>query len=296
MKIPARRASKPRNLKANRGFTLLEVVLAVGIAIVMVLAIYQTIFMYYKQTESGREMAQQAQLVRALAARMQADLRSTFTDWKGSGTDSVGLSGSETSVPAGGVLGALDSITIVVSGIPADLDLSQNIAASVVDPKSDIRLVRYYLGSLDGVKSGLVREVYDQVPDDELGISPSPSRQDLLAEEVRELQLLYYDGAEWVEYWDDEYDTSPLAVTVRLGMLTPFAAQQLLDEAQGFQTTTSTDAMELEYFQFVVALPQNESSLPEAGAGAGAGGESGGSEGSESMGEGAGSSGTGAPR
>lgn len=85
---------------AARGFTLVEVILAVSIATVLMYAIYRATGMYYQQRQSGREIVERAQLVRALVDRMRADIRSTMTNWSppvasdGSATDSAGSSSS----------------------------------------------------------------------------------------------------------------------------------------------------------------------------------------------------------
>lgn len=246
----------------RRGFTLLEVILAVGIAVVLVFAIYQATAMYYIQTEVGREIAQRAQLVRALSARMQTDLRSAFTDFKPQNSSQsedetyTSTTVSSNTIPAGGVQGTVNSLSIVVQQFPKDLDYSLNAITPVSDPKTDVRMIRYYLTTQDEGLSGLVREAYDQVPDPEMGLDPQPARMDLLAEEVREMQFEYYDGSQWLQDWGTEYDSAPIAIRARLGF-SP-AGQKDQDSAQ--------QSASLEYFTFTVSLPQNMASVATAAA------------------------------
>src|SRR5690606_4092209 len=112
------------------------------------------------------EIAQRAQLVRALSARMQTDLRSAFTDFKPQNSSQsedetyTSTTVSSNTIPAGGVQGTVNSLSIVVQQFPKDLDYSLNAITPVSDPKTDVRMIRYYLTTQDEGLSGLVREAY----------------------------------------------------------------------------------------------------------------------------------------
>lgn len=249
---------RSRNLRRRKGFTLLEVILAVGIAVVLVFAIYQSTVMYYVQTEAGREIAERAQLVRALSARMQADLQTAFTDWKpmpASQSDEETATYASTGnddVPAGGVLGYADSLTVITQGMPLDVDFSPNAAESLA-PKSDVRMIRYFLVENEEGKTGLARESYDQIPDPSLGISPDPARQDLIAPEVRKLEIEYYDGSEWLSEWTVDNEMAPLAIRMRLG----FASMGGNKSSDADPSGEADLSAPLESYVFTVTLPHN---------------------------------------
>jgi type II secretory pathway pseudopilin PulG len=72
--LPQRQDKKLFN---NRGFTLLEVMLALGLSIVVITAIGSAITMYFRIFDSGRTNIEEAQLARALLRRMADDIRGT---------------------------------------------------------------------------------------------------------------------------------------------------------------------------------------------------------------------------
>lgn len=173
------RASRQRS--APNGFTLLEVILASGLTVVLLTAVYQAVAMTYAQLEAGRQVAQDAQLARELARKIRGDLASAYTVYKppsaaptgdtgtgtgggsgdssGSGTStgssSSSSSGSSSNVgmtdydpPPGGVMGTESALTVVTRVPPTDLDFSSTLTAeNGYFPVSDLRIVRYRLGS-----------------------------------------------------------------------------------------------------------------------------------------------------
>jgi prepilin-type N-terminal cleavage/methylation domain-containing protein len=63
------------NLSYRRGFTLLEVILALGLSLVLIAAIGSAIALYTRLFDSGRTNIEEAQLARALLRRMADDIR-----------------------------------------------------------------------------------------------------------------------------------------------------------------------------------------------------------------------------
>ncbi len=67
------------NIKHARrlaGFTLLEVLLALGLTTILMAAVYASLDMYWQMSSAGRDQVEQSQLARAVLRTMSADIRS----------------------------------------------------------------------------------------------------------------------------------------------------------------------------------------------------------------------------
>lgn len=258
------------------GFTLLEVIVSAGISVVLVYAIYRSVAMHHLQIQSGREIAEGAQLARGLLQQIQADLRATFVHYRAAGAAGATPAGAaggaaagaagqtpagnntttssttatlkdEYDVPAGGVLGFSNSITAVVRVAPdRDIERSGSLLAGT-SAMSDLRIVRYHLieeGGQDGTnQSGLVRDLLYRIPDPERNSDPLESaRIDLLASEVKSLTILYYDGIEWTTTWESDVTKAPKAIDVTLGI------------KNSNQSASSTGDETQTYYRILVAL------------------------------------------
>jgi prepilin-type N-terminal cleavage/methylation domain-containing protein len=62
--------------KLRRGFTLLEVIIALSLSVLLLTAVYGAIRMQYRVSQSGREQMEQAQLARAILRMIESDVRS----------------------------------------------------------------------------------------------------------------------------------------------------------------------------------------------------------------------------
>jgi type II secretory pathway pseudopilin PulG len=242
--------------------TLLEVILAMGIAVILALGIYESLIIHYAQADAGRERAVQAQLLRGVLGQLQRDARNIFTGWRpvskdagstGDASDqpvdgdeapadeeaqapaeaeetstpqessSASATPSDYEVPAGGVLGFEDAVTLIIRRTPAALDFRQNINTEAApSPVSDLRLVRYWFGSPGAEgdnRTGLVRQEIDYIPDLTAGDDPaSGARTEIIAEEVRSLTIRYFDGYDWLVQWDRSHEKTPMAVEFIIGL------------------------------------------------------------------------------
>lgn len=305
--------------RARGGFTLLEVVLVLAFMAVLALAVYQAVLVQSGLTEAGRRKVDRAQLVRGVVGLLQEDVRSVFSGWQAVSRDAASpgagpqseseddeegstsvaadataytASGepiSEYEVPAGGVLGYQDAVTLVVRRTTNGLDFRPNLAPDPnAKPKSDLRLVRYWFGS-PGVDStdtrvGLVRQEIDYVPDVTAGDDPAAgARTEIVAEEVRSIQFQYFDGSTWYSEWDQTRESAPQAIEVVLAIARPNTSQLLSPNSQE----------EIEIRRIVVA-PFDVAPPRDADADAGAGGGSF-SGGSSSGGDSGGAESTGPP-
>jgi prepilin-type N-terminal cleavage/methylation domain-containing protein len=291
--------------RTRGGFTLLEVVLVLAFMAVLALAVYQAVLVQSGLTEAGRRKVDRAQLVRGVVGLLQQDVRSVFTGWQAVSKDAASPGGapqpeseedeegatsaavdetavtasgepiSEYEVPAGGVLGYQDAVTLVVRRTTNGLDFRPNLAPDPnARPKSDLRLVRYWLGS-PGIDStdtrvGLVRQEIDYVPDVTAGDDPSAgARTEIVAEEVRSIQFQYFDGSTWYSEWDQTRESAPRAIEIVLAVarLNPSVL------------AAPSAAEEVEIRRIVVA-PFDVAPPRDADADAGGGGSPGGGSGS----------------
>jgi prepilin-type N-terminal cleavage/methylation domain-containing protein len=244
MRVAARRAP--------RGFTLLEVVIAIGLGLLVATTLYHMMAMHFAQTEIGRGVAEDAQTLRALVQRLRDDVRNIAFEWTppvdpatlaapaeaagasggaAAGTGGTAAGGGATATATataeppvndypGGVAGTDSSLTLATRRATRDLDFSESGG-----PAQALRTVNYRVGApQDGGPAGLVREEYDRTPDLASG---APLRSENLAPEVEALSLRYFDGTAWTTAWDNTQSKAPYAVEVtlqvRLKRITPSA-------------------------------------------------------------------------
>lgn len=65
-----------KRLPRRRGFTLLEVILALALATVLLAAVWASLDLFYRYSDAGREEADQLQVARAVFQALERDLRS----------------------------------------------------------------------------------------------------------------------------------------------------------------------------------------------------------------------------
>jgi prepilin-type N-terminal cleavage/methylation domain-containing protein len=244
--------------RSQAGFTLLELIIAIGISVVLLFAVYQATAMHFVQLQSGREIAEHAQLVRGLTAIIQRDLRMAYTTYEPPASASTGgelVMLTEYDAPKGGVHGYNDSLSVVVRVSPGDLDFAA-VDGEDATPLYDLRMIRYHVGSLDdaGGATGLIREQVFRMVDAEFSADPLDyTRANMLAEEVRAVEFAYFDGTEWTSEWDGTNETAPAAIEVILAVALPAQAAGQLDEQSA--ATAAADER-IRTYRIVVALPQ----------------------------------------
>ena len=265
----------------HRAFTLLEVVVAVGLSLLLMIALWSAVDLYRHVSTSGRGQVERAQLARAILRILERDIRaSTFvaTDDDSEDTSSAESTqeGESTVVvsvdPAEALFG--QSIGIVGDANALFLHVSRPqtdwawlpptaIAPSGTAP-SDLKLVAYYLADPGSDESsggpielpGLARVEGDQAS---LALAEASgdlqmllAQAELLAHEVNLLQFRYFDGQYWYEAWDsNEYARLPNAVEITIGFrdATPVG-------------TSSADAdSSSRQYRYVVDLPTAEPNL-----------------------------------
>lgn len=223
------------------GYTLLEVILAIGIGLLLVAALYVALDVQMRYQQSGREAIVDAQMARGLLQRMAVDIRQSMgmlmtnptvtasmqamlSSQTGATNSSSGSTGG--SGPTGQQAATLGTTqySFGLVGSETELSLYQSVlprySAMVADSAMttcDQRRVTYSL--FDGV--GLVRQESRSIAED--GGEEADVPPQVLATEVLELRFRYFDGTTnaWQTTWDGTVQGPPLAVEITLTLEPP---------------------------------------------------------------------------
>jgi len=221
-------------MSRRSGYTLLEVVLAIGIGLLLLAALYVALDLQLRYMSSGRRAVAEAQLARGLLNRIAADVRAslamlpttptaeaataaaTSSSSTGSSAAAAGSSDTQTASTgqfAYGLVGDSQQITLFISSVPR---LGQTMMETPLGVCDQRRIVYALVPG-----QGLVRQEIRNVAGDEF--NDNTATADVLAAEVVELQFRYFNATTGV--WDDQWDGSisgpPLAVEITLGLTTP---------------------------------------------------------------------------
>ena len=264
------------------GMTLLEVVLATGLLLILMLAVYASMDQAYRLTTVGKDDMQRTQLSRALARMIELDLRCvTFKAMQDSKqvlpgvdipTDPNNPDPTTTEPPteplepalAGslGLIGTATRMALHVSRPQRDTSAGATAAdLAAAARKSDLRSVIYEFATAQGAAqvdangkplTGLIRTEGDRLSVIDVqasgGAGESMTVPHAIAEEVVSVLFRYFDGTTWTEEWDTStLGQLPRAVEINL----QFSPAAII--GSGLYTSAVTDATDT--LRFVVALP-----------------------------------------
>ena len=249
------RSCNRRRRGHSSGFTLLEVILAIGLTSILLAAIYSALDLYWKYTTIGQQQVERAQIARAVFQKIKQDLHSvTFVqniaeEESSSGDSEEASDDVEIQVTNPddaytskniGVYGDAQSLVLHTSR-PARQPLFVSQAEGSAKLQSDLLSISYFLANagsegLAGIVGDRLRDTANQgngiqglarLEGDRLSMSNADETGDLeqlaeqsqlLAPEIGSLQFQYFDGTDWLEVWDSiEYGTVPQAVKVTIG-------------------------------------------------------------------------------
>lgn len=187
------------------GFTLLEVLLSLAIAVLLLSAMYVAVNTHVRLSEAAREVTEHGTLARMVFARISGDILAslgptppdrsqsaagTGGTTAGGGTGTGGVTGATGTTPAGGtttpaagaattslngsvqfnlgVQGTADRLTLYVSRIPRDSRFLPEPMRGEIEPvSSDLRRVTYWLAGGTDAPFGLARQVVRLVTSDD---------------------------------------------------------------------------------------------------------------------------------
>jgi hypothetical protein len=224
---------------ARRAFSLLEMVLALALGMVLLLALYVFLNMYVATAQAGRDVLAEAVLVRSVMTRINNDISGQLGPVDPRGLpDPVGVANGVATppTPAGGTPvtptpsatpGGQDPVAfnIGVYGQPNYLILSAyrvrkpsagvatNVPADVV--ASDVQRTMYWIvpNGSDPQGQGLARAEIKQATSTDIDMAPTDltdQSKKVFAPEVKTILFEFFDGTTWQTQWDG---TTPDAET-----------------------------------------------------------------------------------
>jgi len=280
--------------RSRAGYTLLELLLALGLSVVVFAAVAAGIQVYLIALTKQQAMVEQKQVARALLAMIGNDLRAGIqykaTDY--SGLDN--LIQTQTMMITGGgavaeeepesliveeevsfrptMLGSANVLMIDISRLPR-LDQYNPLVASAEDEvqsPSDIKSLSYFVSLSDGgvesaiefqtnrAPGGLYRREIDRAVAEYRGETDLMMAPDeytrLIANEVVDISFQYFDGEEWQSEWDS-VEFGGFPVAIEVNiMIDPVRS------AAGSQdyTVDQSDPDQMQIFRTVVDLPVAE--------------------------------------
>lgn len=276
----------------NRGFTLLEVVLAIGLAAAVLGLLTTAIDLYLIRVDTSRTQVETAQLARTLLNQISNDLRAAryYAPSDPSSENSDVVDSADASLVQG-IFGSATELRVDRSAVwrwedharIADTLNADFAAAGTPDHAAMPQTVRYLLGdgkelladdfAATGVSTeptasgyaGLYREqastcawLAENATTEIVLSSNDTANADLIAPEVVEIEFQYFDGEVLLDQWDSALEQGlPQAIQVRLTMLEePFeqAASRSPSERDELRRTQSN----LVEYRLVVNLANRE--------------------------------------
>ncbi len=217
-----RAARIPSGRAARRAFTLVEVLLAIGIAAAILMVL---VYFYQQAAELRTQLLQETDRLateRLLMNRLETELR--------------GVPGRCFYKPP--LKGEASSLQFVKAGFPSRNAWRSGALGRATAPETDLRLVKYSLAG-DGTNvSGIVRSeepmVTRQIVTRSQGTVDAPAETNRpappLTADLRHLAFRYWDGTFWQDSWN--LDQMPLGVEVTLAA-DPITADSATEDLDG---------------------------------------------------------------
>lgn len=237
----------------RRGFTLFEVLIAVGLTSILMAALYSAMDIYFGLQLDSHEEIERHQIARAVLRQMTRDIQSvSFTEQElleeeeTEETDELdGNAYGESQIDpetvsmtyTSGLVGTLTDLQLFISRPDPTLSYVSAQELDTLDQRTgELLLVRYLLA--DTSSAGLAGKVADRevlgssdgpvglvrMSGDLYGLSssfdlaeeePQLAASKLLAPEVTSIQFRYFDGIAWLEEWDStELNALPRAIEI----------------------------------------------------------------------------------
>ena len=191
-------------------FTLIEMVLAIGVAAMVLIAVNTALFASLRLRDATANVVDAAAPLDQTVTFIRRDLQCMVTPTNG--TSKV-LSGS---FRAGNISSAGVSESVAVEMFTATGALSANA------PWADIQRVTYELKQPND-RNAVGRDLYRSVVRNLLTLTTPDVQDQLMLSGVQDIKFTCFDGAVWQEVWDttgltSTYTNLPLAVRVDIQM------------------------------------------------------------------------------
>jgi type II secretion system protein J len=183
------------------GFTLIEMILAIGIAAIVLIAIGSVFFTSLRLRDDTADMVDAASPVDSAVTFMKRDLECAVTPTNG------------TSKVLSGGFRAGNNLTSTGVSDPVAVEMfTASGALSDSAPWGDIQRVTYELKPSSGSAAG-GQELYRSVTRNLLAAATPDVTEQLMLNGVASLKFSCYDGTQWNDTWDT---TSPTAINTNL--------------------------------------------------------------------------------
>jgi len=273
----------------NRGFTLLEMILAIGLAGAVLGLLTTAINLYLVRVDASRTQVESAQLARTLLHQIANDLRAARYDSPSasSGADTESSEGfSEDASSIQGIFGTTTELRIDRAATwqwerqHQLTDATNQVPTAEVDQSLMPQTVRYFLGEgkelladklaavgvgtrpLGSGYAGLFRERIstaawqaNTATSDSLSTGSRSENAELIAPEVVDIAFAYFDGEQLLDEWDSSLQQElPAAVEIRLTLLEePF--EQAAERTPGDRDELRRSKKNLVEYRLLVKLP-----------------------------------------
>jgi type II secretion system protein J len=193
----------------NRGFTLIEMILAVGVAAIVLISINAVFFSALHLRETTANSVDEMTPVEQAFAVLRRDLQCAVTP--------NGLLSGDFKIGNVTTLGISDMVSAEI--YTADAALHEN------EPWAEIQRVTYRLKS-NVSASGLGHDLIRGVTRNLLSSSTPDIEDQWMLGGVESIQFYAFDGSQWLNEWDTTSASTvntnlPLAVRVRIQMAVP---------------------------------------------------------------------------
>jgi prepilin-type N-terminal cleavage/methylation domain-containing protein len=183
---------------SKSGFTLVELIAAITIALILGTAVYGTLSGGINSKKKGNSIAEKNQIVRGIFDQIRTDLysismSSTTPSW--TFTASTLNEGST----------YYDSVQFVTTNQSVDW---------AAPPSSDEAVITYAINTVPNTNTiGLMRTVNRHITD----LVSTDLNYQMISQDVLSLHFQYYDGTQWVGEWTDT-SIIPKAIMITMGI------------------------------------------------------------------------------
>lgn len=249
--------STPTNNRRRHGFTLMEMLIAIGMMTLLMAALYSAMTIYFNLQTDSHDEIERLQISRTLLRQISRDVQSVVfekqetTDESSENTSSGTTESTDTSADpvaamsqnTSGLVGTEWDLTLFVNRPDRNLNyIASQELTSFSDRSGDMMMIRYFVA--DTGMGGIATEVARQegmsgrsgsaglvrMTGDLYGLSMAVlegeeqsqiSATSIQAPEVTQIRFQYFDGSAWQAEWDSTaLNMMPTAIEVILTLKT----------------------------------------------------------------------------
>ena len=192
--------TRPLPLRVETAFTLLEMLLAVAIASIVMVAIGNVLFGALRLNETSTRATGQTAPVDNMISIMKADIRDILPPGKIAGLMGTDATGTGTSVT------------------PALEIFTGNAVVQEDQPWGDVQKIDYFLQSPTNRSYSAGMNLVRGVTRNVLASGTILPDQQTLLEDVSTLQFSFYDGTNWNDTWSTSLSNIPIAIRVSIAL------------------------------------------------------------------------------